>query len=122
MKFNEKLAKLRKKSGLTQEALGLKLNVTRQMISKWELGKETPEMDTIEQISKVFNVSVGELVEINKEKDIENKETKEVKVEDNTIVEDTKKKVSTENESTYVGVMLLLLVVSIALLFLAIVL
>ena len=45
MKFNEKLINLRKKAGLSQEELGYKLNVTRQTVSKWELGQTTPEMN-----------------------------------------------------------------------------
>ena len=61
MKFNEKLIELRKKQGLSQEELGYKLNVTRQTVSKWELGQTTPEMDKLIEISKIFSVSVDEL-------------------------------------------------------------
>ena len=56
MKFNEKLINLRKKAGLSQEELGYKLNVTRQTVSKWELGQTTPEMDKLIEISKIFNI------------------------------------------------------------------
>ena len=45
MKFNEKLINLRKQKGLSQEELGYKLNVTRQTVSKWELGETTPEIN-----------------------------------------------------------------------------
>lgn len=38
MNFNEKLVNLRKSKGLSQEALGMELNVSRQTISKWEAG------------------------------------------------------------------------------------
>ncbi|MDO4284863.1 MAG: helix-turn-helix transcriptional regulator [Eubacteriales bacterium] len=38
MTLGEKIQKLRKQHGLSQEALAEKLNVTRQTISKWELG------------------------------------------------------------------------------------
>ena len=62
MKFNEKLIELRKKEGLSQEELGYKLDVTRQTVSKWELGQTTPEMDKLIEISKVFNTSVDELI------------------------------------------------------------
>ena len=62
MKFNEKLINLRKKAGLSQEELGYKLNVTRQTVSKWELGQTTPEMDKLIEISKIFNISVDELI------------------------------------------------------------
>lgn len=62
MKFNEKLIKLRKENGMSQEQLGFELNVTRQTVSKWELGISTPEMDKLIEISKLFGVSVDELV------------------------------------------------------------
>ena len=58
MSFNEKLIELRKKEGLSQEELGYKLNVTRQTVSKWELGQTTPEMDKLTEISKLFNISM----------------------------------------------------------------
>ena len=61
MKFNEKLIELRKKAGLSQEELGYKLDVTRQTVSKWELGETTPEMAKLVEMSKIFNVSVDEL-------------------------------------------------------------
>ena len=62
MKFNEKLIELRRKEGLSQEELGEKLNVTRQTVSKWELGQTTPEMDKLMELSKIFNVSIDELI------------------------------------------------------------
>jgi len=62
MKFNEKLSELRKKEGLSQEELGYKLNVTRQTVSKWELGQTTPEMDKLVEMSKIFNISIDELI------------------------------------------------------------
>jgi len=70
MKFNDKLIELRKKKGLSQEELGYELNVTRQTISKWELGQTKPEMEKLIEISKYFNISVDELLdeENNKEK------------------------------------------------------
>ena len=51
MKFCDKLVQLRKKSGLSQEELGEKLGVTRQTISKWEMGQCKPET---EKLSKVL--------------------------------------------------------------------
>lgn len=61
MKFNEKLITLRKQNGLSQEELGMKLNVARQTVSKWELGDTTPEMDKLIQMSEIFGVSLDEL-------------------------------------------------------------
>lgn len=62
MKFNERLIKLRKAKGMSQEELGYELNVTRQTISKWELGESTPEMEKLIQISNYFGISVDELI------------------------------------------------------------
>ena len=45
MKFNEKLIKLRKEKGLSQEGLADKLDVSRQSVSKWESGQTYPEID-----------------------------------------------------------------------------
>lgn len=84
MKFNEKLMELRKKQGLSQEELGYKLNVTRQTVSKWELGQTTPEMDKLLELSKLFNVSVDDLIN---DSDLENQtnQNTENKIEDQQI-------------------------------------
>lgn len=88
MKFNEKLIELRKKEGLSQEELGYKLNVTRQTVSKWELGQTTPEMDKLVKMSKIFNLSVDELINESEETTNQNPV-----IEDQTIGEkDTKEK------------------------------
>lgn len=75
VKFNEKLIKLRKASGLSQEELGNKLNVARQTVSKWELGETTPEMDKLEELSDLFEISIDELV---KDRSIPNSIIKEI--------------------------------------------
>ena len=62
MKFNEKLIEWRKKEGLSQEQLGNKVNVSRQTVSKWELGETTPELEKLIELSKVFNISIDKLV------------------------------------------------------------
>lgn len=80
MKFNEKLIELRKKEGLSQEELGYKLNVTRQTVSKWELGQTTPEMDKLSEIANIFGVSVDNL--LNEQESIN---TEEIKIEDKKI-------------------------------------
>lgn len=70
MKFEEKLVKLRKENLLSQEELGEKLNVTRQTISKWELGETKPDSAKILEIARLFNVSTDALLnESNEETD-----------------------------------------------------
>lgn len=63
MNFGKKLTKLRKKEGLSQEELGEKLNVTRQTISKWELGQSKPDTDKLKEICNLFNVDMNTLVD-----------------------------------------------------------
>jgi transcriptional regulator with XRE-family HTH domain len=53
-----KLQILRKKSGLSQEQLAEQLNVSRQSISKWELGESLPDIENIIQLSEVFKVTI----------------------------------------------------------------
>lgn len=62
MNFGEKLIELRKKAGLSQEQLAENLNVTRQTVSKWELGQSKPDMDKLTQMSIVFNISIDDLI------------------------------------------------------------
>ena len=60
--LSEKIYKLRKKSGLSQEQLAEKLNVSRQAISKWESGTAVPESEKLITISDYFGVSVDYLL------------------------------------------------------------
>lgn len=66
MKFSEKLIALRKSRGMSQEELGEKLGVTRQTISKWELEQTTPDMNSLNKISELFDVSVDYLANDNR--------------------------------------------------------
>lgn len=61
MSFSTKLIKLRKSNGLSQEELANKINVSRQTVSKWELGVTTPDMEKIKLISDYFGIGVDEL-------------------------------------------------------------
>ena len=62
MKFNEKLQKLRREAGLSQEMLAEKLEVSRQAVSKWESGQTYPEMDKLIALCTLFGVSLDHLV------------------------------------------------------------
>lgn len=66
MKFSEKLYRLRKREGLSQEELGDKLNVTRQTISKWELDQTKPDSEKLMEISKLFNISLEDFTDESK--------------------------------------------------------
>ncbi len=62
MKFGDKLSKLRKEKGLSQEGLAEKLEVTRQTVSKWELSQTKPDTDMLVKIADVLEVDVSSLI------------------------------------------------------------
>lgn len=80
MEFNKKLQELRKQKGYTQEELADVLFVSRAAISKWESGRGYPNIDSLKAISKIFSISVDELLSSNElliiaEEDNKKKET-----------------------------------------------
>src|SRR5699024_10194904 len=62
MTFGEKIQKLRKEAGLSQEELSYQLGVSRQDISKWKRDNGYPETEKIVRIHKIFNVTVDYLL------------------------------------------------------------
>lgn len=62
MKLGEKLQQLRKQSGLSQEQLAARITVSRQAVSKWELGDATPEVDKLLALARTFGVTTDELL------------------------------------------------------------
>lgn len=62
MAFTEKLQKLRKSNGMSQENLAEAAGVSRQAVSKWESGQSYPEMDKLITLSKLFQISLDSLV------------------------------------------------------------
>ncbi len=77
MKFEEKLMKLRKERGWSQEDLSNQIGVSRQTISKWESSQTTPELNKLMELSKIFEISIDELVDNVLEED-ENKTEEKV--------------------------------------------
>lgn len=63
MTLADKLKEARKNAGLTQNELAEKLSVSRQAVTKWELGKGIPDIDNLRTISKVLNVSIDFLLD-----------------------------------------------------------
>jgi transcriptional regulator with XRE-family HTH domain len=62
VEFNEKLQQLRKSRNLTQEQMAEQLYVSRTAISKWESGKGYPNIESLKLISKLFGVTIDELL------------------------------------------------------------
>ena len=62
MSFAENLMALRKQRGWSQEELGSQIGVTRQTVSKWEVGQSTPELEKLVELSRLFGLSIDRLV------------------------------------------------------------
>ena len=59
---SDSIKKLRKEKGMTQDELAEKLNVTRQAVSNWEMGKTQPDVDTLTRLAEIFDVSVERII------------------------------------------------------------
>ena len=62
MECRDILVKLREDKGLSQQELADRLFVTRQAVSRWEQGDTVPEIETLQAISKLFNVTINDLL------------------------------------------------------------
>lgn len=61
-KFGEFIYNQRKKLGYTQDELGRKLKVTNKAVSKWETGETLPDIQLLEELARVLNVTLDELL------------------------------------------------------------
>ena len=62
MTMGEKIQDLRRRSGMSQDALAEQLGVSRQAVSKWERDEAVPEADKIVSLAKVFHISTDYLL------------------------------------------------------------
>ena len=62
MNTGEKISKIRKMSGMTQEELAEKMNVSRQTISKWEKGTSSPDLESAVAFCELFQISLDDFM------------------------------------------------------------
>lgn len=80
MNFNEKLITLRKTKGLSQDELGAQLQVSRQTISKWELGQSYLDFQRLVVLGDYFGLTLDALV-----KDIDVQDVRDKNLSDKQI-------------------------------------
>ncbi len=68
--IGKKIKELRIKNNLTQNDLAKKLNVTYQAVSKWENGKNLPDLSILKDICSLFNIELNDLIGIEKKKKV----------------------------------------------------
>ena len=62
MTFGEKLQSLRQRSGMSQDALAERLNVSRQAVSRWERDETMPETDKVVALADLFGATTDYLL------------------------------------------------------------
>lgn len=67
MTFKEKIVKLRKLKGLTQDEFASAVGVSRQAVYKWESGQSYPEVSKLLEMKALFNISIDDLLDENYE-------------------------------------------------------
>ena len=77
----DRLIKLRKKNGYSQEELADKLGLSRQAVSKWERAEASPDTDNLICLAKLYGVSLDEL--LSTDEDVETIVKEQVKEEEN---------------------------------------
>lgn len=74
MELGEKLQKMRKQKGITQEQLADSLFVSRAAVSKWESGRGHPNIDSLKAIAQFFGVTVDALLREDAYPEVDKKE------------------------------------------------
>ena len=78
MTLGQRIQELRKQEGLSQEALGEAMGVSRQAVSKWEGDNGIPELDTLIAMSRLFGITVGQLLGVETSEETADEEKEKV--------------------------------------------
>ena len=90
MKFNEKIVKLRKIKGLTQDEFASAVGVSRQAVYKWESGQSYPEVPKLLEMKLLFGISLDDLLDENYEVILPEKpKRRSRKTTENTVANET---------------------------------
>lgn len=78
--IGKKISTLRKERNLSQQELAEKLNVSNKTISKWECGRGTPDIESLNKLSKIFNITLDEFINSDNKTEIEIEENNSEKI------------------------------------------
>ena len=113
MMLGEKINKLRKGKGFSQDELASQLTVSRQAISKWELGESIPDTENIIQLSNIFGVSTDYLLKDDYENgNGNNNDTPAVKKNDKNINADYIRKILSPS---FIRILLVIIIIGLLL-------
>jgi transcriptional regulator with XRE-family HTH domain len=77
MELKDKIQKIRKENGLTQEQFANALFVTRTAVSKWETGRGVPNIESLKLMANIYKISLDELLNANEIIEVAENENKE---------------------------------------------
>ena len=98
MTFKEKLVKLRKLKGITQDEFASAVGVSRQAVYKWESGQSYPEVSKLLEIKALFNISIDDLLDDNYEVVLPEKQKKRLSASKMRAIEEAVEKAEAELE------------------------
>ena len=87
MTFKEKLVKLRKLKGITQDEFASAVGVSRQSVYKWESGQSYPEVMKLVEIKNLFGISIDDLLDDSYEVVIPERKKKRISKKDKERIE-----------------------------------
>lgn len=103
MDLGKNILKLRKQLQLSQEQLGMKVGVTRQTISNWELNETVPDAKQLLALSKVLDISIDALVD---------NDSQSKQVQDTLPMKDASKNTHSKRTIILLSVLLILLLLA----------
>ncbi len=109
MSLADKLVYLRKQKGLTQVELAETLNVSRQAISRWEVGVAIPSTDNLRILGDLYEVPIDYLLN----DEVENITKKKEEIKEPTSNEQKKNGVFLSRRIVYIGVIVILVLLAI---------
>lgn len=62
IKISENIRFFRKQAGLTQEELAARFGSRKTLISNYEIGRNTPDIETLWELADIFDITIDELV------------------------------------------------------------
>ena len=96
-KIGKRIALLRQEQSLTQQQLAAMLNVSHQAVSKWESGQSLPDMDTLLELTRLFGITVEELMDAEGAQESRSEETEVFDAQDADMNNEEKKEAEKMN-------------------------
>lgn len=93
MTLDKKLARLRKREGLSQAEVSEALDVSRQAVTKWETGTSRPSIENLQSLSRLYNVPLEYLLDDSKDLSFSGMTSAEVVEESKSNIKEKRKKV-----------------------------